>query len=238
MAKDPAARPASAGELAADLERALAGVRADAEPAPPPTAPLSPAATVERRGVTTQPSRRERRAWLAPVALAAALVALLVGGAVLLSSGDGSDDGDGGAQQEGAGRSESGGRGSGGSGGEPGEGRENPPPTGADTPEGTVQTFYTRAAGDDFEGAWELASPAFQSQLGGYDAFVGQQSSLQAIEFEKVKVKGSGEAPEVEIETVATHSDRVETCKGSLHLVRGGAAWLIDRAENVQCARQ
>ena len=39
-------------------------------------------------------------------------------------------------------------------------------------------------------------------------------------------------------ETIATHSDRVEECKGSLHLVRGSAGWLIDRAENIQCSRQ
>ena len=31
--------------------------------------------------------------------------------------------------------------------------------------------FYTRAANDDFEGAWELAGPGVREQLGGFDGF-------------------------------------------------------------------
>ena len=98
------------------------------------------------------------------------------------------------------------------------------------TPEAAVQGFYTRAAGDDYDEAWALATPALREQLGGYDSFKGTFGTLQTIELSKVKAKGDT----VSFESVATHTDRVDRCKGKAQTVASGENRLLDRI-SVSC---
>src|SRR4051794_27135432 len=104
LAKDPAERPGSAGELVRELSAAYAEA---AQPATRPTRALAtPAAVVERvaqtgpvpapreplprEPVRTSEPRRHRPGWLVPAALAAIVAAILA--VVLLSGGDGTSD--------------------------------------------------------------------------------------------------------------------------------------------------
>jgi len=106
------------------------------------------------------------------------------------------------------------------------------------SPDGTVETFYQRSAAGDYGGAWELADSSFRSQLGGFAAFESQQSTLQAIEFRSIDVTSeSGSNATVSFSTVATHTSFVDRCTGSMTLVASSGSWLIDRAQNISCAR-
>jgi eukaryotic-like serine/threonine-protein kinase len=255
MARTPDARPRSAGELVDELERALEPTLAAERPSPtlataalPDTATADPPVTPPaRRPAGTGAARsRQRPGWLVPAALIAALALLLAGGVALLSSGD-----DGGSPEESgevAGGSESGqnapGQGSAaeepGSGGDssaPGAGTPPAPRSGepAGSPEEAVQGLYQRAANGDFEGAWALAGPGVRSQLGGYDAFVATLDSLESIEFTKLKPKRPKDGTaRVDIETVATHTDRVDRCKGKADMVEQGSGWVVEHLD-VSC---
>jgi hypothetical protein len=47
----------------------------------------------------------------------------------------------------------------------------------------------------------------------------------------------SGSNATVSFSTVATHTSFVDRCTGSMTLVASGGTWLIDRAQNISCAR-
>ena len=281
MARDPAERPATAGELIDELCRAFDA--AEPEPEPAPTAPAivdpgtaaggsddTPRAVPQptyrrhraegRRAPAPVPAGRERggqdRRWLLPVA---ALIAALIAVGVILalaggddspeqagngdvrgestsgSDGDGSDgggsDSGGGQADPGSGGSASGGA-AGGGGGSAGGGSAG----GADSaPAKAVQDFYTLAANDDFEAAWELAGPGVREQLGGYDRFVGTLDSLEKIEFPKLQTTlQSADRATVDLQSVATHTDRTDRCSGNAELSGGGDTWKIERL-NVDC---
>jgi hypothetical protein len=98
-----------------------------------------------------------------------------------------------------------------------------------------VEDFYTLAAKDDFEKAWELAGPGVREQLGGYDTFVATLDSLEKIEFPELQTTlQTGDSATVQLQSVATHSDRVDRCSGSAELTGGGGSWKIERL-NVDC---
>ena len=106
------------------------------------------------------------------------------------------------------------------------------------SPDGAVEAFYQRSAAGDYGGAWELADSSFRSQLGGFAAFESQQSTLQSIEFRSIDVTSeSGSNATVSFSTVATHTSFVDRCTGSMTLVASSGTWLIDRAQNISCAR-
>jgi len=99
-----------------------------------------------------------------------------------------------------------------------------------------VTSFYQQAAAGDYEGAWALAGPGFRSEVGGFESFRGGVSTLESIEFEQAEsAAAQGDSAEVQIRTVAKHSDGVDRCQGSLDVTRDGAnGWLINRAD-VSC---
>jgi hypothetical protein len=107
------------------------------------------------------------------------------------------------------------------------------------SPSATVRAFYDRAAAGDYAGAWRLAGPGMRRAFGGsLDRFTRDLSSLRHVEFQRVSVIGRGQgAVTLEIRTVATHSDHVDRCSGTLRTVRGtDGRWLVDPA-GVQCTR-
>jgi predicted Ser/Thr protein kinase len=100
----------------------------------------------------------------------------------------------------------------------------------------TVRAFYRRAAAGDFAGAWRLAGPGMRAVFGdSREELERQLSSLQRIEFERLAVvdRADGSAT-VEVRSVATHTDRVDRCSGTLRTVRSGGRWLVEPA-GLQC---
>ena len=70
------------------------------------------------------------------------------------------------------------------------------------------------------------------------DRFTRELSSLRHVDFQQVSVAARAPgAVTVQIRTVATHSDHVDHCSGTLRTVRGtDGRWLVDPA-GVQCTR-
>jgi predicted Ser/Thr protein kinase len=196
---------------------------ADASPAP---ADASPAPEHRPSPEPSSPgrarSRRPRPAWLAPVALLLVVGAATVAGVLALGGGTRGQTESGDPQVP----------------AEPGgsNGAQGSAEAAAGDPAQTVTSFYQQAAAGDYEGAWALAGPGFRSQVGGFESFRGGVSTLESIEFEQAESAGAqGDSAEVQIRTVATHSDGVDRCQGLLDVTRDGAnGWLIDRA-NVSC---
>ena len=121
-----------------------------------------------------------------------------------------------------------------------GEPTEEPAPAAtprALSPAATVRAFYERAAADDFAGAWRLAGPGMRGVYGGSRAeFERQLGSLERIEFPELALEGrSGATATVRVSTVATHTDRVDRCSGTLRTVRSGDRWLVEPA-GLQCS--
>jgi serine/threonine-protein kinase len=250
MARDPGERPASAGELVRELCQAFENADATDPVAEDRTAatawlPATDEAPRERpvptRASAGPPSDRR---WLLPVA---GLVAALLAVAVILALAGG-DDGDGGgsgepsAQDSGdvRGQDESGGSsGEGDSGGGAAGGDSGGGAGGVDSPAEALRAFYTRAADDEFESAWELAGPGVREQLGGYDSFVGTLRSLESIEFPTLRTQEqSGESATVQFDSVATHPDRIDRCSGTAELASSGGGWRIERLNVGTCDQE
>ncbi len=246
MAADPAERPRSASELVERLSAELGAGATPTEatqwaeetaPAPGPAAAEDGASDAVPAPAEPEPQtppappqlerRRARRAWLAPAAVVVLLALVAVAAIVASGGSEGEQASDGG----GAGQTQS-----------PEEGNDRPrsdgasaqrgAPTTALAPAQTVTSFYERAAAGDYAGAWALAGPGFREQIGTFEGFRREQGGLEKIEFEQAEVVSpAGESPEVAIRTVATHTDGVDRCRGTLSLARGGpSGWLIDRA--------
>ena len=100
------------------------------------------------------------------------------------------------------------------------------------SPSATVRAFYERAAEDDFAGAWRLAGPGMRAVYGGSRTeFARQLGSLERIEFQELATEGrSGSTATVRVRTVATHTDRVDRCSGTLRTVRAGGRWQVEPA--------
>ncbi|MGI8804358.1 MAG: serine/threonine-protein kinase [Thermoleophilaceae bacterium] len=208
MARDPGARPASAGELVEGVEASLAATPAAGpepvtteehapQPAPPPPpAPQPPAPT---RQPPAPPARRSGSSW--PRRLAAAAAFLVVAGALVAVLASGGDGGSTAAPPEEAGSG--------------GDGRPTAPAPEGTSPDETVTSFYETSAAGNAEKAFEQG-----------------QSTLESIEFEQVETTSESEdSAEVAISTVATHTDGVDQCEGTLSLVSGERTdWLIDAA--------
>ncbi len=173
------------------------------EPSPIPPPPPSTPAPVRPAG-----RKRSTAALLLAGLAVAGLLAFL-----LIDSGDSRDSPDrGGAVAEngkGGGEGES-------SGSEPSE-----PATDPGDPAATVQTFYERAAADDYAGASALTSPGFRAELGGFGGF----DTLESIEFTSLETTSeTADSAEVSFSTIASHSGFTDTCTGAVTLVSGGTA--------------
>jgi len=225
MARNPDERPGSAGELVDELCRAFEAAEG---PEPEPTTPLPPEPTTPVPPAYT-PQRSERRS-PAPLLALAALLAVAAIAIALIAGGD--DDGGGGSstsadrstteQQQGSSESTA-------------TQQEEPPASAGSDPEQTVDDFYTRAADDDFEGAWELAGPGVRQQLGGFDSFKGTLDTLEKIEFPVLQTSvESGDQATVELQSIATHTDHTDRCSGTAELAGGDGNWKIERL-NVDC---
>ncbi len=237
MARDPGDRQPSASALLRELAD---GLRADSESEPAtevaPVLPLRPA--VERRPSTRPGARPEtpsrgRRTIAGPrpaasrpnrtaraLALLALAAAIAVVAAVIVSARDS------GGREPAAEATHT---------AEPTANAEEPTPE--PTPRAlssaaTVRAFYTRAANGDFAGAWRLAGPGMRAVFANSRAeFERQLSSLERIEFERLAVieRSSGSAT-LEVRSTATHTDRVDSCSGTLRTVRSGGRWLVEPA--------
>jgi hypothetical protein len=185
-----------------------------------------------------------------PAALAAGVIALLAVLVIALSSGDGSQSEDTSAGSGGqSARQEEPQGSSGGSAEEDPQGGDSAAPapeesTGSSgeltpaTPDGAVSTFYTSAAGDDYQAAWELATPELQNTLQGYDAFAAQQSTLESIEFPKLEVtEETGDTATVAFNSIARHTSYTDRCTGSVGLVRQGDTWMLNQLQGVSCQK-
>ena len=109
--------------------------------------------------------------------------------------------------------------------------------TASTKPASAITGFYQRAAQGDYSGAWALATPRLQSQVGGFESFRAQETSLRSISFPALTVQSeTGTTAEVAFRSVARHSDHTDHCSGSIALVRGSTGWLLDELQNVTCS--
>jgi hypothetical protein len=177
-------------------------------PAPEPAARAAPSAARTRPG-RSRPARRRR----SPVALLAAAAALAAAAivAVLLAGG----------------------------GSEPKRRAASTPrrttttssrsTASAATPAGAVRAFYGRAAAHRYADAWALAAPALRAQLGGFEAFRRQFSTVRSIDFGRATtVRRSDTGATVAIATTATHTDHVDHCAGTAETAPAPAGgWVV-----------
>lgn len=228
MSPDPSGRPGSSGELVERLDASLARA-----PAPAPLPALAPVEVGRRESpspltpqrprapAATRSRSRPSLAALGALAAVAAVVALFV-----LTSGDGSRTGP--------------------------DRTTAPPPTttpststttdpgaatsaSTDTPAGAAKAFYQRAASHRYDEAWALASPGLRLQLGGFDAFQVQFRSLRSIAFSRLQATNqTANRATVSIATTAVHTTRTDHCAGSVDLVPGGGAWMLEHID-VSC---
>ena len=107
----------------------------------------------------------------------------------------------------------------------------------AATPVGAVRAFYGRAARQDAVGVCALRGPRLQARF-GCGELTAQFASLRSVAFDRITLEAkSAQAATVAVTTTATHVDYTDRCRGSVALVKGGAAdWLLDRLA-VACTR-
>jgi serine/threonine-protein kinase len=110
------------------------------------------------------------------------------------------------------------------------------PPAPAPAPAKTLTHFYTLAANDDYAGAWALGTPNLHGQFGSLDRFRATLSTLQSISFPTLSVAGqtAGSAT-VAFSSVAQHTDRTDRCTGTASMVRQASGWLVDHI-SVNCS--
>jgi hypothetical protein len=105
-----------------------------------------------------------------------------------------------------------------------------PAPAGAPTtPAAAVRAFYGRAAAHRYDDAWALAAPGLRGQLGGFDAFRRQFSTVRSIVFSRADtVREDDAGATVALATTATHTDRVDHCTGTAETAPApGGGWLV-----------
>jgi serine/threonine protein kinase len=186
-----------------------------AEPAPSAESDLPPAAERSRPATAAEPLRakRPRRRRAAAIAAVAVVSLLAVAAALLaLTASDGGSKPDAPKQAQSP--------------------PARPAAPSVAPPEKVARGFYERAAADRYSSAWKLAGPGFRAQLGGFDAFRAQFSTLKSVRFKRAETTDqTGDRATVAIATTATHTNRVDTCRGDVSLGRTSSKrpWLIDR---------
>jgi hypothetical protein len=235
MSAQPEQRPRSASELLRELDAACSGTSWAPVAADPPTAVAAPVeaapralpAPVRRRSAVrpARPGAWRARA-LALIALAAGLAGVLV--LLLVLRGEPrspparSDTAHPTAAAPAATATAS----------------ATPAPRRTLSATATVRAFYRDAANGNFPAAWRLAGPQLRHAFGdSFDRFRSDLSSLRNVRFERVAVtQRDDSSATLEIQTVATHTDRVERCSGTLRTVRGAdRRWLVEPA-GIHCS--
>jgi serine/threonine protein kinase len=212
MSRDPAARPASAGELIARLREALE---------PEVTAPVArPAGPADRGG---RPATRLIAGGML------ALVACAIVLAVALNAGNSGPRKHAPAH---ASRTKSASHTTSAS-----SAPVSPAPS-SGGPVSTVETFYQLAASHQYAKAWPLADPTLQSQLGGYESFQSGQAGDRSITFDSARTASqSGTSATVSVTTTSVRDNGTQHCTGTVDLSRGGSppGWLMHML-HITCA--
>jgi len=106
----------------------------------------------------------------------------------------------------------------------------------ASTPASAVRAFYERAAAHRYADAWAVAAPGLRTQLGGYDTFRRQFSTVRSIVFSRAaETRRTDGAATVAITTTATHTDRVDHCTGTADAAPAtGGGWVVTHVD-VHC---
>jgi len=238
MALEPGERQASATELLDELEAGL-GAPERTTPVPVARRRRTPADVLAAAGTEpappAPPARRRGHAGRA-LAVLALLAAVAAVAAVLVLAGG--DDPPGQAASTPEPTREAGGEATRDATREP---TEEPAPAATPRalgPAASVRAFYERAAADDFGGAWRLAGPRMRAVYGNSRTeFERQLGSLERIEFPELAVETrSGSTATVRVRTVATHTDRVDRCAGTLQATRSGDRWVVEPA-GLSCTR-
>ena len=247
LAKDPADRPATAGELVKELDEAFASAPAPA-PTPTPTPTPEPVAAPAAKPVAARAAKpatqergpappvrdgRGRPRW--PILAALVLAATAALSVALATSGDDSTPNDAAkpAQTKANGKPstsvppENGTVDAGGA--TRAGGAASADAAGGSGPTDAVNSFYQHAARHEYQSAWAMLTERGQAQLGGYRSFAAGQSSLRSISFPTLRTTDSSAASAtVELQSSARHVNRVDHVCGTVDLVRGSAGWLLD----------
>jgi hypothetical protein len=111
-----------------------------------------------------------------------------------------------------------------------------PAPSSAPPPAASLTDFYTRAANDDFNGAWALGTDNLHAQFNGSLAtFRSTLATLESIQFPTLRIASqSGDSASIEFSSVATHTARTDHCTGQARMVRQAKRWLVDHL-SVNC---
>ncbi|MGI8593156.1 MAG: serine/threonine-protein kinase [Solirubrobacteraceae bacterium] len=233
LAPDPSDRPETATELVDELAAALGvdapeeapidaqGPPTEAMAAPGPPSPASPGPPAPAHAAPSTPAGAPRlaarRRGAGVIAMAALLLVVVAVAAVALITGG--DDGEDAASQPtmtAPARTT--------------EARR--PPAALTAPAAAVRDFYERAANDDTDGAWALASPSLREQLGPRERFDATFSTLESIRFGRLEVTDESRATAtVAIRTVARHPNRTDRCEGTVQALRSDGRWLVERLE-------
>ncbi len=234
MAADPAARPATAGQLAEEIAGALeaeAESPAATEPLPPPPPrSAAPAPATTRRG--RSPGRSGRRRWAAPIALLAGVAAAVL--VVVLLDGDERGDRRAASPTR---TPEATATATADQTAEPTP-TKTAPPGGGSAPAAAVRAFYENAAADRFDEAWALAAPDLRAAWGGsQQRFAADLGSLESITFDRLSVvSGDDRRATLAIRTRAKHPGYTDNCNGTIAATRGDGGWLVGRPE-ISCRR-
>jgi serine/threonine protein kinase len=237
MARDPADRPASAGELVDDIgialsERDMPATEAMADD------DLPPAPGPQRTAEVAVGKRSGRRPPAILLLGAAALAAAAVAAVLIASGGSGGSDASSSHEASTRKRSTSSKSGTSSATTSTKAGTSSattstkapaPSPATPTDPAAAVRAFYGRAAAHRYDDAWDLAAPGLRSQLGGFDAFQRQFSTVKSIVFARAQtVNQTDSAATVNIKTTATHTDHVDHCTGTADTAPAfGGGWVV-----------
>jgi hypothetical protein len=99
-----------------------------------------------------------------------------------------------------------------------------------------VQAFYEAAAQHRYSAAWALADPNMRAEVGGYDAFEYQMSSVRAISFHEIDtLERTPTSATIAVRTTSWQSHRVQQCSGTVRTIQQAGAWLLDGI-SIHCA--
>ena len=249
MARDPAVRQGSAGELVRELDRELEPVLGEGtRPTRPleerverraaPAAAAAAAAAPAAAAAKPPPSRTARPVgasdgrprWLLPVLGLAALAVLLV---VLLSSGGGGSDKPASHRQSASAPKK-----------KSSTHRSSPAPATSTTgsaasagdPAQVVKDFYTSTIGGNVDHAWSISTDNLHNQVGGKASFQSGESTVKSFDFSQLNTTSkTATAATVAFADTAVHDTYTDNCTGTANLVPGGpSGWLVDHI-SVNC---